>query len=404
MTGTFIFLSPSMAPAQDWPQFLGPSRNGVYIGNPLNTAWPKAGPPVIWKINTGQGFSSPVVAKGRLILFHRIQNEESIECLEASTGKKIWRFAYPTNYRDDFGFDEGPRGTPSIAGGRIFTFGAEGVLHCLDFETGKNLWSVETHQKFHVRKGFFGAACSPLVEGDRVILNIGGPDQAGIVAFDARNGNLVWKATNDEASYSSPVAATIGGARYIFCFTRAGLAVIEPSEGKVIGQFPWRSRNNASVNAAVPLVVKNQIFLSASYETGAVLLQWAGQAFTKVWASDEILSNHYASSVFDKGYLFGFHGRQEYGPSLRSVEWQSGKIGWSIEDFKAGTVTLAGDLLLIMKEDGELVIAPASPKEFKVISRSKVLPPSVRAYPAISEGLLYIRNEKTLVCLDLKKK
>ena len=399
-----LLLAGATAFAQDWPQFLGPSRNGVYAGVPLNITWSKEGPPVVWKMTVGQGFSAPVVAKGKLILFHRVQNQEIVECLEAGSGRQIWTFAYPTHYQDDFGFDEGPRGTPSIAGGRVYTFGAEGVLHCLDFETGKKLWSVDTHPKFHVRKGFFGAACSPLVEGDRVILNIGGSDQAGIVAFDGNNGNVVWKATSDEAGYSSPVAATIGGARYLFCFTRAGLAVIEPSGGKVIGQFPWRSRNNASVNAAVPLVVGNQIFLSASYETGAVLLQWAGQNFMKVWASDEVLSNHYASSVFDKGYLFGFHGRQEYGPSLRSVELQTGKIGWSIEDFKAGTVTLAGDLLLIMKEGGELVIAPASAKEFRIVAQSKVLPPSVRAYPAIAEGLLYVRNEKILLCLDLKKK
>ena len=404
MAGSSIFLFSQMTLAQDWSQFLGPSRNGVYAGAPLNTVWPKEGPPVIWKMNVGQGFSSPVVAKGRLILFHRIQNQEVVECFDARNGKKIWTFAYPTNYRDDFGFDEGPRGTPSIAGGRVYTFGAEGVLHCLDFETGNKLWSVETHPKFHVRKGFFGAACSPLVEGERVILNIGGTDQAGIVAFDAKNGNVVWKATSDEASYSSPVAATIAGNRYLFCFTRAGLAVLDPSDGKVIAQFPWRSRNNASVNAAVPLVVGNQVFLSASYETGAVLLQWGDRNIRKVWTSDEVLSNHYASSVFANGYLFGFHGRQEYGPSLRSVEWQTGKIAWSVEDFKAGTVTLAGDLLLIMKEGGELIIAPASAKEFRIVARSKVLSSSVRAYPAIAEGLLYVRDEKSLVCLDLKKR
>ena len=404
ITGSSLFLSSLPAPAQEWPQFLGPSRNGVYAGAPLNTVWPKEGPPVVWKMNVGQGFSSPVVAKGRLILFHRIQNQEVAECFDARNGKKIWTFSYPTNYRDDFGFDEGPRGTPSIAGGRVYTFGAEGVLHCLDFETGKNLWSVETHPKFHVRKGFFGAACSPLVEGDRVILNIGGADQAGIVAFDAKSGKVLWKATGDEASYSSPVAATIAGSRYLFCFTRAGLTVIEPSEGKVISQFPWRSRNNASVNAAVPLVVGNQIFLSASYGTGAVLLEWADRNFKKIWTSDEILSNHYASSVFANGYLFGFHGRQEYGPSLRSVEWKTGKISWNVEDFKAGTVTLANDLLLIMKEGGELVIAPASAKEFRIVARSKVLSPPVRAYPAVAEGFLYVRNEKTLVCLDLRKR
>ena len=163
-----------VAHAQDWPQFLGPTRNGKYAGTDLTTVFPKAGPPVVWKKTIGQGFSGPVVADGKLILFHRMGDKEIVECLDSATGKEIWRFDYPTHYRDDFGFDEGPRSTPSIASGRVYTFGAEGMLHCLDFATGKKLWAVDTHQQFDVRKGFFGAACSPLVEGRAVLLNIGG--------------------------------------------------------------------------------------------------------------------------------------------------------------------------------------------------------------------------------------
>jgi len=173
----------------------------------------------VWKLDVGQGFSAPVVARGRVILFHRRGNQAIVEALDANTGKRIWSAGYPTDYRDDFGFDEGPRAAPAVAGERIFTFGAEGVLQALDFSTGKRVWSVDTRQQFGAPKGFFGAACSPLVDDGRVLMNIGGPNGAGIGAFDAATGKVLWTATNDEAGYSSPVVATFGGARHALFWT-----------------------------------------------------------------------------------------------------------------------------------------------------------------------------------------
>src|SRR5438067_5611378 len=184
--------------AADWPQFLGPARDSHSSETGLRTSWPSSGPPVLWKKEVGQGFSGPVVAEGRLILFHRLGGKEVVEALDAATGRGIWSFDYPTHYRDDFGFDEGPRATPTIAGGRVYTFGAEGALHCLDFATGKKIWNVDTQSKFQFRKGFFGAAGAPLVDGDRVLMNIGGTG-AGIVAFDAASGKTLWTATKHEA-------------------------------------------------------------------------------------------------------------------------------------------------------------------------------------------------------------
>src|SRR4051794_17407946 len=188
----------------DWPQFLGPTRNGVYPNSDLAEKWPREGPPVVWQKNVGQGFSGPVVAEHKLLLFHRLDDKETIECLDAKTGKSLWSFDYPTAYQDDFGFDEGPRATPCIADGRVYTFGAEGMLHCLDFASGKKIWSVNAKKEFHAGKGFFGIACSPLVEGNTVLLNIGGEDGAGIVGFDKATGKLLWKTSDDEASYSAP--------------------------------------------------------------------------------------------------------------------------------------------------------------------------------------------------------
>jgi outer membrane protein assembly factor BamB len=396
-----IALGASVA-AGDWPQILGPSRDGVYAGPPLAETWPRSGPRVAWHRPVGQGFSGPVVAQGRVILFHRVGNEEVVEALDAGSGERQWRHASPTSYRDDFGFDEGPRSVPVVADGVVYTFGAEGRLHALDLASGASLWSEDTMARFGVAKGFFGAAGSPLVEDGRVILNAGGRG-AGIVAFDAKSGKLLWSATDDGASYSSPVGATLDGRRSAVFLTRAGLVALDPATGRVRFQRPWRARMAASVNAATPLVVGDLIFVSAQYGPGAGVLRVTGSEITELWTSDEVLSNHYATSVHRNGYLYGFHGRQEFGPSLRAVELRTGKVLWSEEQFRAGSVTLAGNRLLILREGGELVLAEASTDAFTPIARAQILPPAVRAFPALSDGFFYARNEDTLVALDLRR-
>ncbi len=388
--------------AADWPQFLGPTRDGVYAGEDLARQWPPSGPRVLWKRDAGQGFANPIVAGGTLILFHRVDGRDVVDALGADDGRELWTFSYPTDYRDDFGFDEGPRASPAAAGDRVYTFGAQGSLQCLTLSSGSRIWQVDTRSQFRPRKGFFGAACSPLVRGGAVYVHVGA-NGAGVVAFDADTGRTLWKATDDEAGYSSPVHASIGGVARIISFTRSGVVSLDPATGRVGFRVRWRSRSRASVNAATPLIVGDQIFVSASYSTGALLLDASGESPEEIWTSNDALSNHYATSVYRDGYLYGFHGRQEYGPSLRCVEWRTGRVEWNEDGLGAGTVTLAGDRLLILTERGELILAASNPEGFQVISRAKVLEGTVRAYPALARGRLYVRNEKTLVCIDLGK-
>ena len=389
--------------AYDWPQFLGPERNGVYRGPALAETWGASGPAVVWRKEIGQGLSGPVVAQNRLILFHRVSDQEVVEAFDARTGTSQWRYAYPTSYRDDFGFDEGPRAVPVVVDGVVYTFGAEGQLHALDLATGRRIWSEDTKRRFGVPKGFFGAAGSPLVEDGRVLANVGGKN-AGIVAFDAKTGKVLWTATDDEASYSSAVGAAIGGRRYAIFLTRNGLVGVDPVTGALQFQRRWRARLAASVNVATPLVVGDLIFISAEYGPGAAALRVEGSKLIDLWASDEVLSNHYATSVYHDGYLYGFHGRQEYSPSFRAVELRTGKVRWSQDRFRGGSVSLVGDRLLILRETGELILAAASPDGFKPFARAQVLPPTLRAYPALSDGFLYVRNDNTLVCLDLRRR
>jgi outer membrane protein assembly factor BamB len=250
-------------------------------------------------------------------------------------------------------------------------------------------------------------ACSPLIEGNVVLLNIGGTESAGIVALEKPTGKLAWKATDHEASYSSPMAASINGQRCALVFTRNGLVALNPIDGKTRFEFPWRSRMSASVNAATPLVTGDFIFLSASYGTGAALLRAKGNAVEKIWSGDDVLSNHYATSILHDGFVYGIHGRADPGfqsPSLRCVELKTGKVRWSEENLGAATLLWAGGQLLILTDRGELLCASANPKELKILRRAQILPFEARAFPALANGLFYARSKNRLVCVDLGKK
>ncbi len=386
----------------DWPQFLGPWRNGSTAATNVSTApWPKEGPRTVWQTKVGAGFAGPIVAGGKTLIFHRVGDQETLTCLDAQSGKLIWEGSYPTRYRDDFGFDEGPRGTPAVADGRVFTFGADGMLQCWRLESGQKIWSLDAQAVLGAGKGFFGRACSPLVESNLVVLTLGGRDGAGVVAFDVANGEVRWKATADEASYASPIAGTVAGRRRIYTLTREALVGLDPADGSVLFRQPWRPPMNASVSAATPLLVDDYLFVSASYGTGATLFRLRDDRPEKIWAADDVLSNHYATSVHHDGFLFGFDGRQEQGCDLRCVEFKTGKVRWSESGLRAGTVTLAGDQLLVLTEQGELLRAPASPAGFKPTGRAQILPLMVRAHPALAAGRFYARSKDHLVCVEL---
>lgn len=400
-----LAILPPLAPVfgADWPQFLGPSRNGS-SPETAPAPWPDSGPAIRWSRPVGAGFSGPVVVGDRVVLHHRRNDEEVIECFDnAHAGESLWRHATPTSYHDDFGFDEGPRATPTIDQDRVFTFGADGVATCVSLAQGERRWRVPLGQELGAGKGFFGFACSPLAWKDRVLFNVGGRDGAGIVALDATTGKVVWKATRHEASYASPVLASSGAEPRALFFTREGFVALDPRDGRVLTEFPWRSPQHASVNAAAPLVLGRRVFLTASYGTGAVLLEWGEDTATPrpVWSGDQALSSHYASVVHHAGCLYGFHGRQEQGPSLRCIEADTGKVLWSEERLGAGSLILVGDQLLVLTEKGELLLAPAERRGFRPTARAQVLGFGTRAFPAYAQGLCFARDSRKLVALHL---
>lgn len=393
-----LALIPLLLSAQDWPQLLGPNRDGVYAG-PFS---PKPAFTKLWERPVGEAFAAPVVAGGRLLLYHRLGDEDLLESLDAASGKVQWTYKYKTAYRDDFGFLEGPRATPVVDGDRVYLFSAESVLRCVSLANGKLLWQVDARERFGAAKEYFGAASVPVVEGKLLLANVGGRRDAGIVALDKMTGATVWKAAPDEAGYSSPNVVTIQGTRHALFFTRSGLIDADPATGAIRFQLRWRARMAASVNAAVPQAAGNLVFLSASYGTGATVIEIAGNTYKQLWQGDDQLSNHYATSIHLNGYLYGWHGRQEMGQELRCVELRTGKVQWSIPNLRAGTVTLMKDHLIVLTESGEALVAPASPKAFQPVVRKKLLEPTVRAYPALSAGRLYVRNDRTLAAFTIQ--
>lgn len=402
LAAVLLLAGLSSALAADWPQLLGPSRNGTSAETGLRASWPNQGPPVLWKREVGEGYSGPVVAGETLVLFHRVGNSEVVEGIDAATGAGRWKFTYPTAYVDGLGKGDGPRATPAIADGRVYTLGAEGRLHCLSLADGKKLWERSLPDDYEMRASFFGIGTSPLVEDGRVLVNVGAKG-AGIVAFDAATGKELWRATDQEASYSSPTAATIDGQRYVFFLTREGLVGLGPKDGRVHFTKRWRARINASVNAATPLVIGDRVFLSASYNTGAILLRVRRDGLEELWQGDRSLSNHYNTSLVQDGYLYGIDGRQEEGARLRCIELATGKVVWSQERFGCASMILAEKRLIALTEDGDLVLVEATPEGYREKARARVLSNSpCRAEIALAGGRLYGRDNRELVCWGLR--
>ena len=242
------------------------------------------------------------------------------------------------------------------------------------------LWNVDA-MRSSMSRGIFGAAGSRSWTRDESSRHSGA--EKGARRLRRQVGKVLWTATADAASYSSGVATTIEGRRYAIFLTREALVGLDPATGEERFRRPWRARQAASVNAATPLVIGTSIFVSAEYGPGAGVLRFDGTRLVDVWSSNDVLSNHYATSVYHEGRLFGFHGRQEFGPVFRAVDFQSSKVLWSTGRFGAGTVLLAGNRLLIVRETGELVIAAPAAASFQQIASASILPPTVRAYPAL---------------------
>jgi outer membrane protein assembly factor BamB len=459
-------LSGLVTLAGDWPQFLGPTHNNVSTETGLLDKLPANGPPVVWEKQVGTGYSAPSVRGNRLVVFHRVGAEEVIECLDAADAKAVWRHAYPSRYVDPYGYNNGPRCTPLLTTNRCYTFGAEGKLVCLDLDSGKLVWQRDTARDWEIPEAFFGVGSTPLLEGGKLIVMIGAQTNSGVVALDPSTGKTLWEnvgktnwnglttigwraeapyqwtGVEKQASYSSPIAATIHGKRHLFCLMRQGLVSLNPTNGEINFSRWFQSFANDSVNAMVPLVENDLVLISAAYyRVGGVLLRVKpdGKSIEEIWripqhpmdARDRdpetgrwkqpVLEIHWNTPVLHDGYVYAFSGRNEPDATFRCVEFKTGKLMWSRDErweghpppgsnaqpdvFGRGSAILADGKLIALGEGGLLGIFKPNPKQCEEISRWQV--PALHfpcwAAPVLANKKLYLRSEDRLICFNLAR-
>jgi outer membrane protein assembly factor BamB len=429
--------------SEDWPQFLGPNATGISGETELLDRWPTNGPPLVWEKRIGTGYSAPSVRGDRLVLHHRLGKEEIVECFEAVSGKSLWRYGYPTGYEDPYGYNNGPRCTPLLTPERCYTFGAEGKLLCLELQTGKPLWERDTGKDWQVPPAFFGVGSTPILEGELLIVMVGGQPNSGVVAFDAKTGKtawesvgeknwqdqpmlgwpgdrtVVWKKWDKQASYATPVATTVNGQRQIFCLMRQGLVSLNPTNGTVNFSRWFRAQVEDSVNAANPVVVDDLVFFSAAYyKVGSVLLKVKpdNRSFNETWRST-VLEIHWTTPIYHDGYLYAFSGRNEPDARFRCVELRTGKLMWERDEswaphsmkqppvYGRGSAILADGKLIVLGEGGLLGLFRVNSSKPEELSRWQA--PQLHypcwAAPVLSRKRLYLRSEDRLICLGVAK-
>ena len=392
----------------DWPQLLGPSRNGSATGENLLESWPAAGPQKLRSVSLGQGYAGPVVSGNRVIAFHRVGNQEQLLCCHRDTGKKLWQASFPARYAGGVNPDTGPRCTPVIHAKRVYAFGAAGVMHCVTLDTGKAVWSRDLYGDYRGDEGYFGAGSSPIVADNKLLVNLGGRDNAGLVALALESGKTVWQVTDERASYSSPTVVQVEGKTHVVFVTRLNTICVSADNGKTAFQFPF-GRRGPTVNAATPLVFNGHLFVSAAYGVGARLTRIANGTATEVWSNDTSMSSQYSTCVFHRQFLYGTHGREDFNNGeLRCIAAQNGRVRWSVPGFGVANVLLAEDRLLALNTTGQLTLAAANSSEYQKLAQASVSRGTTRSVPALAHGLFLFRantrSKSDLVALVVGKR
>jgi outer membrane protein assembly factor BamB len=400
-----LVLACPFAGAADWPQWLGPRRDG---SSPETVAPWKESPKVLWSQPVGEGHSSPVVAGGRVFLHTKVKDkeEEQVTAWDAQTGKELWHTAYP---REKFSslFGNGPRATPTVAEGRLYSFGITGVLTCFEADGGKQLWQVDTLKNFNAKNLFFGLSCSPLVEGKRVLVNVGGKG-ASVVAFDTDKGDVLWKALDDGASYSSPILVAQGQSRQAVFLTHDGVVSLNPADGGLYWRYPLTDL--LSESATTP-VRSGDLLLAGTISLGSVGLRLETKgdkpAAEKVWANGDLTCYFSTPVPVGKEHTYLVTGTKPPAlnpeATLRCVETATGKELWKkpkVGRYHASLLRTGDDKLLLLDDGGHLILLEPDPKEYRELARSKVCG-ETWAHPALADGRLYVRDMDKLYCLQL---
>ena len=385
-----------------WENWLGPNYNGTADGNPVITHELKDITQT-WGKSVGTGWSSPIISAKMAFLHDRVGDQENLTAYDMESGKEVWRFSFESNYRDDFGMENGPRSTPAISQGIVIIHSPQGLVHAIETKTGKLRWLKDFSADFNSAKGFFGRCSSPLIQQGKVFFDVGGT-HVGLIALSLSSGEYLWKSKRYGNDYASVVPLLTNNRSSIVAFMREGLVVLNAENGREIFFEKFQSPINASVNAATPLILKNGIFLSSCYEVGAgywnVLSVKSGIKIMNLWRKKGVLDCHYSTPVQKGDFLFGFHGRQERGSLLRCIRLSDGEVMWTAPGIGTGHLVRIADKILCLTEKGELLLFKAQSSGFEIELRQQILGAG-RSHFAYSDGKVVARDKRRLVCLKL---
>ena len=416
----------------DWPRMLGPNYDSRSPEVGIQQKWPTAGLKVLWTADTGMGYGNGVAANGRWFQFDRFGNVERLSCLNAETGSQLWKWDSPVVYRDAYGYNNGPRCSPVVDGERVYVLGVAGTLACLSVTDGALLWKLDTNEKYNVTQNFFGVGASPLIYGDKLLIMIGGmqsakPNGTAMVAFDKATGKELYRVGNYLASYSAPVVHKIDGQDVCLSLVREGLLTFDPNDGSKESFFSWRADMLESVNAASPILWKNRILISEAYERGSALLSLTSKGLEPLWIDgigikEKAIRSHWSTPLLDGNIVFASSGRNQPDTDLRCLVLNESNVGsatwkpevrWTKRNHDRMTGLIVDNHVLLLGEEGALqlleinkdklaIVAQMDLAETKDIRDGKPLvkPPSW-APLVLSHGLLYIRGEDKVVCLEL---
>jgi len=388
----------SPARADDWPCWRGPHHDGISRETGLPTSWPAGGPRVLWRTDLTGGYSSVVVAGGRVFTQAKDGKEDLVLCVDARTGKKLWEHRYPCDYARypslDKRFLTGPKATPAVDGNRVYATGNTGLLQCLDVRTGTTVWERDLLKLGQRSCPEYGYCNSPLVAGDLLFVHPGGQKGNSVAALNKKDGSVAWQALDDRIGWATPVLIQVGGRHQLVYFTGRGGVGVSPADGELLWRFDWKTAFD--INAATPIYSEGCLFLSSDYGNGGVLLRLKPKGDPEVVWKNRAMENHFSTSVLYQGHLYGFSTDR-----LRCVEFKTGKVKWDKVGLGKGSLLVADGHLIVLGEQGTLVLAEATPKGYAEKARCQVLDGTCWSVPALADGKLYVRNERQMLGLDL---
>lgn len=386
----------TVARAEDWPQWRGPQRNGTSTETGWRDTWPAEGPPIAWKAKVGLGFSGFVVARDRAFTLGHADGQDTVWCLDAVSGKIIWKHSYPAELGDKF-FEGGTTGTPTVAGDRVFTLSRWGDLFCFEAATGKIVWQKNVQKETGARVPDWGFTGTPLVHENLLVLNVG---DAGL-ALDPATGKILWQSAIKSAGYSAPLPVRRDGQWLALLGSGSSYVAVNLLDGKEAWRIRWLTEYG--INASDPIVDGDRLFLSTGYGKGGGLFKLGAGEPEPLWKTKKLRTQMNAAVLF-QGHLYGTDGDTTEKAALKCLDFATGEEKWTQPGFGSGAVILADGKLIALGGTGELLVAPATPTGFKPTARAQVLGGKCWTAPVLANGRVYCRNGRgDVAVLDLRK-